>query len=128
DTRRVAVSTSAVMPWRWSVLPTGPVVRSTAVRQRPSNMKLLVVRGPGQGSGAVKTEVYHPAPETRGPGGRRTRPLGPTPWPLRTAARVLHSWWQGISSRLGPAGDQSREASGPYPSLRHQSNIDHRGP
>ena len=50
ETRPVAVSTSAVMPWRCSDRPTGPVVRSTASRQRPSNMELLVVRGPGDGT------------------------------------------------------------------------------
>ena len=78
DTRPVAVSTSAVMPWRWSVSPTGPVVRSTAVRQRPSNMKLLVVRGPGQGSGAVHTSLPS-GPRNPGPhrAGRHARWAGP---------------------------------------------------
>ncbi len=98
DTRPVAVSTSAVMPWRCSVSPTGPVVRSTAVRQRPSNMKLLVVRGPGPGSGAVnkslpsgpRNPVGHPPGDT---------PVGPAPCRPPAAGRVLQSWSQAFSTR-----------------------------
>ena len=90
ETRPVAVSTSAVMPWRCSASPTGPVVRSTAVRQRPSNMKLLVVRRPGRG--ALFARVYHPAPETRRcegpPWARPGAPIGGTGVPGRTPLRA----------------------------------------
>src|SRR3974390_184967 len=48
DTRPVAVRTSAVIPWRCNVSPTGPVVRSTAVRQRPSNIELLWCAAAGE--------------------------------------------------------------------------------
>ena len=53
DRRPVAVSTSAVTPRRCSAVPTGPVDRSTAARQRPSNMELLVVRWPWDRGRAV---------------------------------------------------------------------------
>ena len=103
DTRPVAVSTSAVMPWRWSVSPTGPVVRSTAVRQRPSNMKLLVVRVRGQSSGAVTPRAYHPAPETR-----RSAPPPPGHWRGRRPGRCrLRPWWRRCPATVGGV-DQSR--------------------
>src|SRR6202046_5735187 len=99
DTRPVAVSTSAVMPWRCSVSPTGPVVRSTAVRQRPSNMKLLVVRGPGQGSGAVRHEVTIRPRKPGAPTARGERPLRPTPCPPWAAGRVREAWSTAPSGR-----------------------------
>ena len=114
DTRPVAVRTSAVMPWRWSVWPTGPVVRSTAVRQRPSNMKLLVVRGPRDRAPALLAKVYHPVP-----GGRRSRSHRRdgrlTPWTAGTAGRVLLSWWQPCRGRPRGPPAQSPAATGPYP-------------
>src|ERR1700685_1198853 len=90
------------MPWRGSDSPTGPVGRPTAVRQRPSNMKLLVVRGPG--SQRSKARVYHPSPETRGVSAAATPPLTLTPTPPRSVGRVLQAWSQALWSRPEPAG------------------------
>src|SRR6202034_1766103 len=98
ETRPVAVRTSAVMPRRWSAVPTGPVDRSTASRQRPSNIELLVLRHPpGEGARETDTKVYHPDPGQRLNSGWTSGPVRGSvspdlgPWePLgRTAAAAL---------------------------------------
>ena len=49
---------------RCSAWPTGPVDRSTASRQRPSNIESPRRPRPGEGP-AVYARVYHPVPERR---------------------------------------------------------------
>ena len=109
ETRPVAVSTSAVMPWRWSASPTGLVVRSTAFRQRPSNMK-TPCRALARGRRRCALRVYHRGPRTAGCGtGGLARAAGVPRRPVRAAVWTRMELLAGVVvSGLRRLGAQSR--------------------
>ena len=122
ETRPVAVSTSAVMPWRWSVSPTGPVVRSTALS--PTAVEHEAPRGARARGGArpclQKFTIRPPKPggsPVRGvgavPGPRGSGPLvTPGRFPLRTGPRRCRTDPSGAGRRAAsPAESALRDAA-----------------